>query len=162
MQEMLKDEAFMNIMFFLTHKSDTTYLYEGYTIAQGLEALRKSGYTAVPLISDDGRYLGTVTEGDFLWALTDPKTWENRGLLHMAQVKQHVKNRPVRADAQITDLLDRAMNQNFVPVIDDRDCFVGIVTRKRILDYCLSEMEKLKQQSETISGRLPELILAEA
>lgn len=138
----------MNIMLFLTHKSDITYLYDEYTIAEGLDVLRKTSYTAVPLITREGKYLGTVTEGDFLWALTDPEIWTARDTLHMDAVKRHVTNKPVRADAQITDLLDTAMNQNFVPVIDDRDCFVGIVTRKRILDYCLSEMEKLRHESK--------------
>lgn len=143
----------MNIMLFLTHKSDITYLYDEYTIAEGLEVLRKTSYTAVPLITREGKYLGTVTEGDFLWALTDPEIWAARDTLHMDAVKRHVKNKPVRADAQITDLLDTAMNQNFVPVIDDRDCFVGIVTRKRILDYCLSEMEKLRHESKVKSRK---------
>ena len=143
----------MNIMLFLTHKSDITYLYDDYTIAEGLEVLRKTSYTAVPLITREGKYLGTVTEGDFLWALTAQEVWESRGILRMDAVKRHVKNKPVRADAQMTDLLDTAMNQNFVPVIDDRDCFVGIVTRKRILDYCLSEMEKLRGENTAKSRK---------
>ena len=137
----------MNIMLFLTHKSDITYLFDDYTIEEGLNILRETSYTAVPLISRDGTYIGTVTEGDFLWALTDVKIWESRNTLRMDSVQRHVMNKPVRADAQITDLLNTAMNQNFVPVIDDRNCFVGIVTRKRILDYCLSEMEKIPSQS---------------
>ena len=137
----------MNIMLFLTHKSDITYLFDDYTIEEGLNILRETSYTAVPLISRDGTYIGTVTEGDFLWALTDVKIWESRNTLRMDSVQRHVMNKPVRADAQITDLLNTAMNQNFVPVIDDRNCFVGIVTRKRILDYCVSEMEKIPSQS---------------
>jgi predicted transcriptional regulator len=137
----------MNIMLFLTHKSDITYLFDDYTIEEGLNILRETSYTAVPLISRDGTYIGTVTEGDFLWALTDAKIWESRNTLRMDSVQRHVMNKPVRADAQITDLLNTAMNQNFVPVIDDRNCFVGIVTRKRILDYCVSEMEKIPSQS---------------
>lgn len=143
----------MNIMLFLTHKNDITYLYDDYTIAEGLEVLRKTSYTAVPLITREGKYLGTVTEGDFLWALTDPEVWASRDTLHMDAVKRHVQNKPVRADVQITDLLDTAMNQNFVPVIDDRDCFVGIVTRKRILDYCLSEMERLNHENKARSHK---------
>ena len=47
----------MNIMLFLTHKNDITYLYDDYTIAEGLEVLRKTSYTAVPLITREGKYL---------------------------------------------------------------------------------------------------------
>lgn len=138
----------MNIMLFLTHKSNITYLFDDYTVEEGLEILRNTSYTAVPLISRDGRYLGTVTEGDFLWTLTNPEAWDARRTLRMDSVKRHVQNKPVRADAQIYSLLDMALNQNFVPVIDDRDCFVGIVTRKRVLDYCLSELQERRIQSQ--------------
>ena len=59
----------MNIMFFLTHKSEVTYLYEDMGIKEGLDKLQASGYHAIPLISRDGEYIGTVTEGDFLWMI---------------------------------------------------------------------------------------------
>ena len=138
----------MNIMLFLTHKSEVTYLFDDYTIAQGLQILHETSYTAIPLISREGKYLGTVTEGDFLWALNDPEVWKDRETLRMDTVKRHIRNKPVRANVQISDLMHTALHQNFVPVIDDRDCFVGIVTRQRILDYCITEMERLQQMEE--------------
>ena len=138
----------MNIMLFLTHKSDVTYLYDDQTIAEGLEVLRKTSYTAVPLLTREGQYVGTVTEGDFLWALSEPAIWKERETLHMDLVKRHICNKPVRAEAQIYDLMHTALHQNFVPVIDDRDCFVGIVTRQRILDYCLNELEHGQKDSQ--------------
>ena len=48
----------------------------------------------------------------------------------------------VHVDCDMEDLLDRAINQNFVPVIDDQDHFIGIVTRKEIIKYCYKEMKK--------------------
>lgn len=33
------------------------------------------------------------------------------------------------------DMLNRALNQNFVPVVDDRKMFIGIITRKDIIKY---------------------------
>lgn len=142
----------MNIMLFLTHKSDVTYLYDDYTIAEGLATLQATSFTAIPLISREGTYIGTVTEGDFLWALNDPEIWKQRDTLRMDSVKRHTRNKPVRAEAQIYDLLDTALHQNFIPVIDDRDCFVGIVTRQRILNYCFQEMERLQKESQKRSA----------
>ena len=138
----------MNIMFFLTPKHEVSYLYHDQTIAEGLESMQETGYTAIPLISREGRYIGTVTEGDFLRALSKPEIWNQRDIMYMEQMERRVQNRPVRAEAQIIDLLDTALHQNFVPVIDDRDCFIGIVTRQRIMNYCISEINKktLKMQ----------------
>ena len=39
----------------------------------------------------------------------------------------------------VEDLIAVAADQNFVPVVDDKDDFIGIVTRSRILKYCLEQ-----------------------
>ena len=45
------------------------------------------------------------------------------------------RNPPVHITATTEELLDHAMAQNFVPVVDDRGCFVGIVTRHDMIRY---------------------------
>ena len=59
----------MNIAYFLLPRKRVAYLYDDYTFRQGLEKMRHHGYTAIPVISRDGKYVGTVSEGDFLWRL---------------------------------------------------------------------------------------------
>ena len=56
--------------------------------------------------------------------------------------------KPVHADADMEDLLDRAINQNYVPVIDDQGYFIGIITRKEIIKYCYKEMKELSYLRE--------------
>ena len=41
----------------------------------------------------------------------------------------------MKVSATMDDLLQRVMDQNFVPVIDDRNVFVGIITRKDVIGY---------------------------
>lgn len=132
----------MNIMFFLTPKHEVSYLYHDNTIAEGLVKLQDTGYTAIPLITRTGRYIGTVTEGDFLRALSNPEIWSQRHIMYMEQMERRIQNKPVKADARIIDLLEIALRQNFVPVIDDRECFVGIVTRQKIMNYSIEELKK--------------------
>ena len=36
-------------------------------------------------------------------------------------------------DVKMDELLNRSMSQNFIPVTDDRDYFIGIVTRQDII-----------------------------
>lgn len=45
------------------------------------------------------------------------------------------KNRfpAVKVDAEIGELVNLIINQNFVPVVDDRNVLMGIVTRRRVM-----------------------------
>jgi CBS domain-containing protein len=38
------------------------------------------------------------------------------------------------------ELVARATSQNFVPVVDDKDTFIGIVTRGNIIQYCSQQL----------------------
>ena len=40
------------------------------------------------------------------------------------------------------ELLHRAVNQNFVPVVDDLGTFIGIVTRQDIIIAFIDKIEK--------------------
>lgn len=132
----------MNIASFLIPKSETSFLYEDYTLRQGLEKMRHRGYTAIPVVTKEDKYVGTVSEGDFLWYLIDVQNDE----LHKVNIKSVEdiiikdvlrvdKNPPVPITATIEELLTKSMNQNFIPVIDDRDYFIGIITRTDIIKY---------------------------
>jgi len=56
------------------------------------------------------------------------------------EISRRKDNVPVRVTTSMHDLIDRATTQNFVPVVDDKDAFIGLITRKSIINYC---MEKL-------------------
>lgn len=139
----------MNILFCLTPKSEVAHLHADWTLRQAIEKLERSGYTAIPMIDRQGRYVGTVTEGDILWTLKkrydmNLKEAENVSIL---TVNRRVDFRPVSINASMEDLIQMAMNQNFVPVIDDNQIFIGIVTRKDIIRFCY-EGYKSKQKEE--------------
>lgn len=132
----------MNIAYFLLPKSRTAYLYDDYTVRQGLEKLRYHGYAAIPVISRSGKYVGTVSEGDFLWCLL----CEENGRHRVRSLKDLEKLRvrdilcgdaepPVRITVSMEELLNSAMNQNFIPVVDDLENFIGIITRRDIIRY---------------------------
>ena len=59
----------VNILFFLTPKSEVAYIYEDYTMRQALEKMEYHRYSSIPIINKDGKYVGTITEGDLLWTL---------------------------------------------------------------------------------------------
>ena len=134
----------MNILFFLTPKSDVAYIFEDETLRQALEKMENRKHSCIPLLSPDGKYTGTISEGDLLWGmrhlnLLDLKDYEEVSIM---AIPRRATYKPVRANANIEDLLDCAINQNFVPVVDDHGCFIGLVTRKEILKYGYREYKK--------------------
>ena len=126
-----------NILFFLTPKCDVVYVYEDANIRQVLEKIRYHKYTAMPIISRDGKYVGTITEGDLLWKMADENiaTFEEAEEIPISDISRRVTNHPVNAEAKMENLIDLAIRQNFVPVVDDDNIFIGIVTRKDIIQY---------------------------
>lgn len=129
----------MNLLFFLTPKASCVYLEDTNTVRQALERMEHSGYTALPILREDGTYCGTLGEGDLLWAMKnlcdmDIKNAENRSIMDITHRRD---NQPVSVTTRVEDLFSVAVEQNFVPVVDDRMSFIGIVTRRAILQYCI-------------------------
>lgn len=134
----------MNILFFLAPKSEVAYIHDDESLRQVLEKMEYHKYSAVPIISRQGTYVGTITEGDLLWYIKnqlDLNLQEARRIL-ITNVPRRSDNTPVSIDSNMEDLLDKAMKQNFVPVLDDKKSFIGIVTRKDIMKYFADKMKK--------------------
>jgi len=127
----------LNIAFFLLPKKEVVYLPVKCTIRQALEKMEYHRYTAIPLIDDQGKYAGTLTEGDLLWKMknTPGLTFKDTAKIYLSEVPRRITNNPVRIDAEIEDLLSLAIVQNFVPVVDDNDIFIGIIRRREIMEY---------------------------
>ena len=127
----------MNILFFLTPKSEVAYVEETDTLRQALEKMEHHGYAAVPLLSTEGKYLGTLTDGDVLWGLKElnfPSLYQMEEIPVM-QVNRSRDNKPVHVDVDMEGLLEKVSAQNFVPVIDDEKVFIGIITRRDVIHY---------------------------
>ncbi|MEG2213739.1 MAG: CBS domain-containing protein [Clostridiales bacterium] len=127
----------MNILFFLTPKTDVAYIYDDFTLRQVLEKMENSSYTAIPMISRQGEYVGTLTEGDLLWGIKNQFNLDLKKAegVKISTIPRHMDNKPVYVTADTDDVVSKAVEQNFVPVIDDRGIFIGIITRKNIIKY---------------------------
>ncbi|MBB6674374.1 CBS domain-containing protein [Cohnella nanjingensis] len=130
----------MNIAFFLLPKQEVVCLSENATLRQTLEKMERYRYTAVPVLSEDGKYVGTVTEGDLLWYMKNRHelSFDHTHRVALSEISLRLNNRAVRIDANMEDLISLAKTQNFVPVVDDMMTFIGIVRRSDIIDYCES------------------------
>ena len=127
----------MNILFFLTPKEKVAHVDYDDTIRQTLEKMEHHGYSALPILDDEGKYIGTITEGDLLWHLKtldfpDLRKMEEIPLLNITRRRD---NAAVNIQESMEDLFNKVTNQNFVPVVDDQNVFIGIITRKDVILY---------------------------
>ena len=131
-----------NILFFLTPKAMCAFVYDDFTVRQAIEKMEASGYASLPILNKKGEYRGSLTEGDLLWAMKnlcymDMRQAEARKIM---EIDRRRDNKPVKVTANMYDLVSRASTQNFVPVVDDKDTFIGIITRGAIIKYCQQQL----------------------
>ena len=127
----------INIAFFLIPKKEVVHLPVTCTMRQAIERMEYHRYTAVPLVDQNGKYAGTITEGDLLWKMknTPGLSFENTEKISISDIPRRIENAAVRIEAKIDSLLNLAITQNFVPVVDDEGIFIGIIRRREIIDY---------------------------
>lgn len=124
----------INVLLLLTPKIELACLSEEMNVRQALEKMKAHGYMAIPVISKAGEYLGTITEGDLLWCIID-EDYDEEGLeeINIKSLIRKNYTKSVKVDASNEELISMITEQNFVPVIDDRNILMGIVTRKKVL-----------------------------
>ena len=128
----------MNLFYFLTPKAEVAYLYDDFTLRQALEKMEYHRYSSIPILNRAGEYVGSLTEGDLLWFIKnnaglDLSSAEDTPLMSIPRKHDYAC---VSIDTDIDHLIHAAMRQNFVPVIDGKNSFIGIVKRNALIQYC--------------------------
>jgi CBS-domain-containing membrane protein len=132
----------MKVAFFLTPKADVAWVPTTATVRQAIERMENHRYTAIPVLTPEGGYESTLTEGDLLWFMKqhpEIRFWDTERV-HLTEVTRRMTLRPVDIDAEIEELLALAIDQNFVPVVDGRGAFIGIVRRRSVLVFFRDRM----------------------
>ncbi|CEO20776.1 CBS domain-containing protein [Paraclostridium sordellii] len=132
----------MNILFFITPKSEVEYLYDYYTIKEAIDKIENNDYTSIPVINEKGQYEFTITEGDLLWKIKSNYENKKRGdkaevieTLTIKDIDKYNDYKTVSANSNMENLITLATNQNFIPVVDDQNIFIGIIKRSDIIAY---------------------------
>lgn len=60
----------------------------------------------------------------------------------IANLISYRKIAPISANKDMKDLVEIIINQNFVPVVDDLENFIGIITRRSVINYLTNELNK--------------------
>ena len=95
----------MNIMFFLKPKSDLAYIYDYHTLRQALEIMEYHKYSCVPILNKEGKYVGSITEGDLLWSLKELDLFNIKEAesISIMKIKRRVDYQCVTAESNMED-----------------------------------------------------------
>ena len=144
----------MNILFFLTPKSEVAFIFDDETVRQALEKMENRKFTAGPGLNRQGGYVGSITEGDMLWGIKNQYNLNLKNAEHIrvGTIPRRMDYQPVHVDASMEDLIEKALNQNFVPVVDDQKSFIGIIRRRDIIRYCYNKLMNLRTETGSTDG----------
>ncbi len=143
----------MNILRFMIPKSSVEYIYDTSTVRQALEKMRYHRYLAIPVLKQDGTYVGTVRSDDLFKYFMDNGSFLARSAEGDSVMKILDKDysKPLLHNASMNELFDLAKEHNFVPVTDDRGCFIGIILRRSVLEF-LQKFYNKAEAEKSASG----------
>ncbi len=116
-------------------KDKVAYLYSDCPVEEAMKLFTESGYGSVPVIEDNGIYAGIVCDKDFLKCYTSDDLRKNISTLKLKDIITNKRSYAINVYTKIDDVLLLSMHQNFLPVIDDEGIFIGIITRKAIIEF---------------------------
>ena len=139
----------MNVLFFLTPKTDVAYVHDSDSVRQAMEKMDHYKYSAVPIISEEGEYKGTITEGDILWKIKADEDFNIKKMedVSVMSINRRVDNHTVNINTDVEDLVLTSLNQNFIPVVDDEGIVIGMVKRRDIIEYFFDTLIEPKRKA---------------
>ena len=138
----------MNILEFLTPKTETSFLESDSTIRQALEKYDYHKFSVVPVIDKYGHFVCTISEGDILRFIKNNCHFDIK-LAEETRIDSLEKYRPYQPldiNCSIEDVIRLSFDQNFIPMVDDRGMYIGIVKRKAIIQYFYDNKEEVERK----------------
>ena len=138
----------MNILRFIIPKSAVEYITTDSTVRQALEKMKYHHYAAIPVLDDEGLYIGTLRNDDIFKYFLNNGRFNSKAAERdsVMSILDRDYSKPLYHSASINELIDNVKEHNFVPIVDDRGCFIGIVLRRDILSFLLKYYESGKEE----------------
>ncbi len=120
-------------------KSLVEYITVDSTVRQAFEKMNFHRYTAIPVLDNQGIYIGTLRNDDIFRYFLERGSFckSDAEETSVCDILDKSYSKPVLHDTSLEVLIESVKEHNFVPIVDDRGCFIGIVLRREILNHLL-------------------------
>ena len=131
----------MNLFKFLTPKVQTMYLEKSSTIRQALEKMDYHKYDVIPVLNSAGKYVFSLSSGDILRYIKNEAKFDmaNAENKKITSIKRSREYQALGVNCKTNEIVVLSLNQNFIPIYDDREIYIGIIKRKDVIEYLLEK-----------------------
>ena len=127
----------------LTPKTKVEYLYNDITVGEAIAKMKRRRYALIPVLErNSNRYLYSISSSDLLYKIMQIGDVKKAEALPLSEVEINRLVIPAPQVKDIESLGDLLSSQNFVPIVDEKGIFLGLVTRRSVFNYLLTEKAK--------------------
>lgn len=119
---------------FMIPADNVANVIDQHTLSTGLLILTQSNYTMIPVLSAESKLMGVISMSMIIKAVMTVDAIEMERLNEL-KVRDVMLCQPVRvqANCNLAEVLNYLIDQNFVCVVDGDNRFLGIITRKNVM-----------------------------
>ena len=132
-----------SIMSIFTPKKTTAFLNENATVRQAIELFDVHKYAVIPLVDNEGHYVGTLSEGDLLRYIKNVAKYDIKATekVLIKDMERYREYRALEVNSMWSEFFVLSLDQNFIPVTDDKGIYIGIVKRREIIKFLSDKVE---------------------
>lgn len=119
---------------FMIPADNVANVIDQHTLSTGLLILTQSNYTMIPVLSAESKLMGVISMSMIIKAVMTVDAIEMERLDEL-KVRDVMLCQPVRvqANCNLAEVLNYLIDQNFLCVVDGDNRFLGIITRKNVM-----------------------------
>ena len=134
-----------SILGFMIPKSLVQYITVNSSVRQALEKMTFHRYTAIPVLDAEGKYVGTLRNDDLFHYFLKQGSFDKflAEDIPVSEILNVSYSLALPHNTDMRELIESVKEHNFVPIVDDRGCFIGIILRREILNHLLKDYKDL-------------------
>ncbi len=120
------------------------------TVRQAMEKMKFHRYVAVPVLDSEGVYAGTLRNDDIFRYFSENGKFDYKSAEkdRVASIIDRTYAKPLYHTATVEEMIDSVTEHNFVSVVDDRGCFIGMILRRDVLNFLSEYYKKTSEKRE--------------
>ena len=131
---------------YLTPAEELALVMSNHKAGHVMLLLTRNGYSRIPVMSTDKRYMGTISMADIL-AYQAKEGLSEKDLMELEIIEMlNHKIEILTDEAELTEHLHQIVDFPYLPVIDGQGIFLGIITRKKGLKSINSLLHNFTQE----------------